>query len=339
MSEETIDKAAPRSPVQTRGFRIGALIVIALAVGVVIWLARRDNGNSSSTKAGNVTAVSVGQIRTLAASVAHPVFWVGPKKGFTYELTRETNGTILIRYLPQGVKIGSKKPYLAVATYPFPGAFPAIQNAARASGSASLTIPNHGLAVFAKQYPQSLHAAYPGTNYQVEIYDPKPGVARALLKSGQLKAFGTLKGGSGIQPTKPASASLADLKSLVRSLGQPIYWVGPKAGFTYELTRTSTGKIIIRYLPKGVKVGTQKPYLSVGTYPFPGAFGAIRALTRQANEVAINLPGGGLGVINTNYRKSIHLAYPRSKYEVEVFDPSATRVRTIVSSGQVKTIG
>ena len=130
--------------------------------------------------------------------------------------------------------------------------------------------------------------AYPGTSHQVEVYDPKRGAAAALLKSGELTALGK-------SAAKPTAASVGELKSLARSLGHPIYWVGPRESTTYELIRGSGGKIIIRYLPQGVKVGTQKPYLSVATYPFPGAFRAIEALAKEDSQASIRPPDGGLG--------------------------------------------
>ena len=209
---------------------------------------------------------------------------------------------------------------------------PAIKQAARKNDSASFKIQDDGLAVFAKRYPQAIHVAYPGTNYQAEVYDPERGAAAARLRAGKLTALGN-------QAAKPTAASSADLRSLARSLGHPIYWVGGRSDTTYELIRGSGGKIIIRYLPLGVKVGTPKPYLSVATYPFPGAFQAIQALAKRDNQVAIKLPDGGLAVFDRTYPKSIHLAYPGSKYQVEVFHPSATQVRSLVSSGKVSTIG
>jgi hypothetical protein len=325
--EETFAKPTPRSPVRIRRFRVGAVIVLALAAALIVWLILRDDDSSSSSSA---RAVSVDQIRNLAASVGHPVYWVGSRDGVTYELTRQSNGTIIIRYLPQGAKVGDKKPYLSVATYPFPGAYPAIEKAARKGGSDSFKIPGDGLAVFAKRYPQSIHVAYPGASHQAEVYDPKRGAAAALLKSGELTALGT----SGAQ-----AASRGDLRALARSVGHPIYWVGARRNFTYELIRASEGKIIIRYLPRGVKVGTQKPYLSVATYPFPGAFRAIEALAKKDTQTSIRSPDGGLAVFDKSYPKSIHLAYPGSEYQVEVFHPSANRVRNLVSSGKVSTIG
>ena len=44
-------------------------------------------------------------------------------------------------------------------------------------------------------------------------------------------------------------------------------------------------------------------------------------------------------MVDKSYPKSIHLAYPGSDYQVEVFDPSAAAARALVSSGQVEPIG
>jgi hypothetical protein len=326
--EETFANRTPSEEVRTRRFRVGAVIVLVLAVALILWLVLRDDEDSSSSSGAK--AVSADQIEKLAESVDHPVYWVGPRDGYTYELRRQPNGTIIIRYLPQGVKAGDKKPHLSVATYPFANAYPAVQKAARKSGSDSFDIPEGGLASFATRYPQSIHVAYPGTNYQVEVYDPKRGAAAELLKSGQLTAFGA----SGAR-----AASLADLRSLPRSVGHPVYWVGPRGNSRFEVIRAAGGKIIIRYLPRGVAIGSPKPYLSVATYPFKGALRAIQGSAKKQNQEAINLANGGLAVLDKSYPKSIHLAYPGSDYQVEVFDPSPAQVRELVASGRVSPIG
>ena len=140
MNEESISKPAPKSPEQTRRFRIGALIVLGVVGALIVWLVVRHNGGSSSHPS-NVTAASAAEIRTLAASVGHPVYWVGPKQGFTYEVTQQSNGTIIIRYLPQGVKLGSSTPYLSVATYPFGNAYAALQGVAQQKDERSVNVP------------------------------------------------------------------------------------------------------------------------------------------------------------------------------------------------------
>jgi len=328
----------PRQATQggIRRFRVGVVIVIAFAVGLIIWLAAQDNGNSSTSSASaNAAAVSVEQIQALATSVGHPVFWVGPTEGSTYELVRTSDGSIFLRYLPQGVKIGAKEPYLTVATYPHPNAYGALKKVAGGSG---VKIPNGGIVGMTEGNPTSVHFAFPGVDYQGEIYDPSPGKALALATAGRLAAVGSLKTGS-TAASQPTAVSLAQLKSLAKSLGHPIYWAGPKKGNTYELALTPNGQVLIRYLPRGTKVGASGQYLTVGTYPHPSAFVGIQALAKETKAVAIKLPRGGLAVVEPRYRKSIHLAYPGSDYQVEVFDPSPADARRVVSSGRVTSIG
>src|SRR5690348_232879 len=142
---------------RTRRFRWGAVTVIALAVGLILWLIFRDtDGGGSSTPAGNVSAVTAGHIKSLAASVGHPIYWLGPKQGFTYELTKEPNGSVVIRYLPPTVKVGARTPYLSVATYPFPNALAGIRSV-KDGNVVAFAIPQGGVAEYRKSYPVSVH--------------------------------------------------------------------------------------------------------------------------------------------------------------------------------------
>jgi hypothetical protein len=329
---------------RSRRFRLGAVVVLAVAIGLVLWLALRDNGTSTSATS-NVTSVSAGQLRDLAASVRHPVFWLGAKQGFTYELTRTSNGSIYVRYLPPGVSLGAKEPYLTVATYPFTGAYQAIQSVANARGATRITLARGGVAEVARGDQTSAHAAYPGVDYQVEVFDPTPGTASALVQSGGLTAFGsiapkssTTQTSTSTPGTEPVALSAAGLKSFVNSVGHPVYWAGAKSGDSYEVTRTGTGQIFVRYLPAGVAAGSDHPYPSVATYPFPGAFAAIQAVSKQPGQVTMKLPGGALGVYDRKHPTSIHLAFPGSDYQVEVFDPSPAQARQLVSAGRITAV-
>lgn len=336
MEERTARKPAPITRVRSQRVRAGAVIVLAVVIGLVLWLTLRGGGTSSTTS--SATAASVDEIRNLAASVKHPIFWVGPRTGYTYELNRLQNGTINVRYLPSGVDVGTSKPYLSVATYPFANTYTALKSL-KTKDVVFLKIPNNGIAEYSKAYPLSVHAAYPGVDYQVEVFDPTPGTAAGLLVSGQLTAFGSLKPKAAPAAPKPTAASPAELATLAGSLGHPVYWVGPKTGYTYEVTRTLSGTVVIRYLPAGVQIGASKPYLSVGTYPFQGAFAATKSLAKQATSTKLEAPGGAVAAFDKGYPQSVHLAYPGSDYQIEVYDPSAARAHAIVSSGQLRAIG
>jgi hypothetical protein len=337
-------------------FRIGAVIAIALAAGFVAWLFLRGNDDGSAGAPPPATAphqtaaaaseTSADKLQALAASVGHPIFWLGARSGRKLELTQTSNGKIYVRYLPAGVAIGADKPYLTVATYPFQGAFAAIRKQAAARGAATVRLAHGGIGVLDQAYPESVHIAYPGVNYQVEVYDPTPARAMQLVSAGKLASFGSLapeaapsKAALVAPPAgRPTAATVAQITALAASLGHPIYWAGPKPGYTYELTETSNGKVYVRYLPAGVKVGDrQADYLTIATYPFPGAYGAVAKTATGAST--IRLARGGIAVVDTSYPKSIHLAYPGSSYQVEVFDPSPVRVRQVVSSGQVEPLG
>lgn len=148
-------------------------------------------------------------------------------------------------------------------------------------------------------------------------------------------------GGGGATTTNgvsigPAAATQDRLRSLSIDEGHPIYWIGPMSGMTYELTRTSSGRIFVRYLPKGVPVGSQKAdYTIVGTYPVPNATGVLQALAKKSGERRLSVPGGGIAVYSSSRPTNVYLAYPGSNLQIEVFDPSAERARKIVTSGQV----
>ena len=185
-----------RSPV-----RIGAVVAVAVAGGLGAWaiVGNEDSGPSSgpdttsATTASSTTAakpiapigLSAKGLRTLSATVSQPIYWAGPKPGYLYELTRTSNGSVFIRYLPPGAKVGSKQAiYLIIATYPYRGALQALKGLAN---QPKLTIPRGGIAVVDGKDPKSVHLAYPGINDQVEVYDPSPARSLAVAKSGTVR--------------------------------------------------------------------------------------------------------------------------------------------------------
>jgi hypothetical protein len=87
-----------------------------------------------------------------------------------------------------------------------------------------------------------------------------------------------------------------------------------------------------------VDVGAKEAYLTIATYPFQRAFQTIQATAKGSGVKTIRLAGGGLGVFDPKTPDTVHLAYPGSDYQVEVFDPSG-RARQVVASGRIAAIG
>lgn len=162
----------------------------------------------------------------------------------------------------------------------------------------------------------------------------------ALISFGALLTLRGHEGKTTLLPVgSPAAVSESQLKSLASETSQPIYWAGPKHG-TYELTRTADGRTYIRYLPSADKVGDRTPnYLTVGTYPTKQAFSALRRAAARDGAVSANVDHGGLLVFNNSAPKSVYFSYPKSGYQVEVYDPSPLQARGLVLSGSIKPIG
>jgi hypothetical protein len=193
-----------------------------------------------------------------------------------------------------------------------------------------------GLAFQDKGHPTSVYLAYPGSNYQVEVFDPSAARARQVVLSGRVAPV------AAAATAKPDSkaASVSNLKSLAVTLGHPIYWAGAEPKVTYELTKTKSGRVYIRYLPAGVKVGSPRPdYLTVGTYPQQDAFAALEAAAAKNGAMTIKLAGGGLASIDPKHPTSVYLASPKADVQVEVYSPNAARARKLVSSGAITPVG
>jgi hypothetical protein len=312
--------------------RIGGIIAFAIACGAVVWLV---SGSDDSGTKSSVRAVSAQDLAGLPATVGHPVYWVGPERGFTYELTQTSNGRTFIRYLPAGVSVGTTAPYVTVGTYPLKHALAAVRAIAKRVNASPVTLSGGGVAVQDAQHPTSVYLAYPGSDYQIEVFDPSPTRAKNLVLSGRVSAIASAPGPTQSTSAPPGSATIDQLHALAASVGHPVYWIGPESGTTYERTRTSDGRIYIRYLPSGVKVGDPHPHTTVGTYPYRDALGAVKAIARQTGGYAFTVAGGALAVVYPTHPTSVYLAFPRSNFQIEVYDPSPARARQLVTSGRI----
>ena len=165
--------------------RLGALIAVGLVAFLIGWVAMNRGDDTAPAPGSGASAASESELKSFADSVSHPVYWAGPKEGYTYELTQTTNGLVYVRYLPKGTDVGDpRSQFLTVGTYPRAGAFAELQRAAKAKGAVSLKVGDDGLAVFSQSRPTSVYLGYPEAKYQVEVFHPSPDEARRLALSG-----------------------------------------------------------------------------------------------------------------------------------------------------------
>jgi hypothetical protein len=174
--------------------RVGAVIAVAIAVAFVVWLLVRggDSNTASTTTNGQAVgpvATSEDELRSLSDELGHPIYWAGPIPDRTYELTRTSDNRVFIRYLPKGVPIGIRQAaYTIVGTYPVENAYKVLQGLAKKPDESSFSAPSGGFAVYSTTQANNVYLAYPGSNLQIEVYDPSPQKARGLITSGQVAA-------------------------------------------------------------------------------------------------------------------------------------------------------
>jgi hypothetical protein len=171
-------------------------------------------------------------------------------------------------------------------------------------------------------------------------------LSRPQMRLGALLALGLAAfligwliygGDDGSTSANGASAkSESELRDFASASSTPVYWAGPREGQTYEFTRTSDGRVYVRYLPEGVEAGDPRPqFLTVGTYPRPGAWAELRRASREPGAVSRNLPNDGLMVYSRSRPTSVYVGYAGGRYQVEVYAPSAGSARKLVLAGQV----
>jgi len=169
------------------GRRIAAAVVLVAVGGLVAWLLLGGDGDEPES-AGAPQAAGVEQLRDLAASVGHDVYWAGPAgAGTELELTHEADGRIFVRYLNGDGEVGDTRPrFTTVATYPVPAALAALRKEADGPDAITRTLPGGGLAYLNADQPTSVYLAWPGSDYEVEVFDPSPKHALDLVLEGAI---------------------------------------------------------------------------------------------------------------------------------------------------------
>ena len=123
-------------------------------------------------------ALSEGELRDLVASQKLNVYWVGSRENTKYVLSSYPDGKQFVRYLPAGKGLSDlAATYIVVATYPLKSAFNVGKSAAKAAKSAGfINIDGHAIS-YTSDHPGSVYIGLKKADFQVEIFDPVPGLA------------------------------------------------------------------------------------------------------------------------------------------------------------------
>ena len=108
-------------------------------------------------------------------------YWTGPIKDATYSINATTPGQVFVRYILKGMDCGSTEAkFRVIATYAQTDAYKSTQEAGNQAEGVSLANPDGSVVYFSKNAPNNVYLAYPGVDYQIEIYDPDAKTAVTL---------------------------------------------------------------------------------------------------------------------------------------------------------------
>lgn len=163
-----------------------AVVLAALLVAMIAYALISGGDDDNSGK--DVVEADATEIQELAGDQGHPVYWAGPTGADTLEWTALADGKVYIRYLTGGAEVEDPRPaFLTVATYPVGNGVAAIKKANKSPGTRTIKVPGGGTALVNEKGPTSVYLAYPGSEYQIEVFHPDPAQALKLVTSGQIQ--------------------------------------------------------------------------------------------------------------------------------------------------------
>lgn len=132
--------------------------------------------------------VSVSEVVEVEEELGHPIYWAGPQPGRRLELGVEAGGSVFLRYLPPGAAVGDQPgAFLTVGSYPVANAQAAILRSARSAGARTERVADGGIVLENPDSEGSVYLAYPESDLQIEVFDPRPGEAMELIESGAIE--------------------------------------------------------------------------------------------------------------------------------------------------------
>lgn len=155
-----------------------ALIVLGLTQQISPTLS--DRTTLAAQTSGGV-CLTESELKSIIKENNIQVYWTGPMKDATYSLNSSTAGQVFLRYIPEGEACDDVRPnFRVIATYEEVDAFATTESAGTTADGVSLLNTDGSIVYFNKNVPTNIYVAYPGINYQIEIYDPDPKEAVSL---------------------------------------------------------------------------------------------------------------------------------------------------------------
>jgi hypothetical protein len=177
-----------------RPTRIYLAAALAAAAAAVLLASCGGDSSTTSTEATTsssaATVVPESGLLEAMKGVGYPVYWAGPRLGARYEVSRHED-RVFVRYLPKGEEAESERKFLTVGSYRDSKALAGVRESGQKPGAILVKIGGGGTAYAEGTAATSAYMAFPGVGTQVEVFDPKPGEALRLIRSGAIVPVGS----------------------------------------------------------------------------------------------------------------------------------------------------
>lgn len=166
-------------------------LLFLTGVGLIIWAV---TSISESSETGMVPApyqgarvVEPSELREIDGEVGHRIYWAGEQPGFDVAISRDPNGNVHVRYLPQGFDPEDPEgAFLDIGSYPFDGALEATRELVRQDGRIPLDFIN-GTGFQTPTRPNSVIVTFhEDPHTQVEVSHPVVGHAARMIETGEI---------------------------------------------------------------------------------------------------------------------------------------------------------
>lgn len=127
--------------------------------------------------------------------------------------------------------------------------------------------------------------------------------------------------------------SESELRDVVKSINQTVYWAGPLRGAKYTINAQNVNTIYVRYLPDGKGISDQTPrFRVIATYKQVNAYDATLTAGNQKNGISFAKQEGTVVYYNKNVPTNVYVAFKTKPYQIEIFDPKAENSLNIANS-------
>lgn len=162
-------------------FFIGLIAVVAvISAFVTFGIAQQfrpgvDSKTTLAARTSGGVCLTEKELRNLVSTQKITAYWAGPISDATYSVNTTNSGEVFLRYVQKGQSCDSNsKDFRVIATYSVSGAYDSTKKAGSQANGVSLANQDGSVVYFNKDLPTNVYLAYPGINYQIEIYDPNP---------------------------------------------------------------------------------------------------------------------------------------------------------------------